>query len=405
MTTTDDPSAARSRHARSGAATAIVAAAFWVTMMGTTIPTPLYPRYEAAFHFSSLMVTVAFAVYALGVVAGLLCFGSLSDRLGRRPVTAAALLLAGAAAGVFLAADGLGLLLFGRVLSGLSAALVTGAATAHLTELAPPERQVRAGRIALAANMGGLAGGPLLAGALAQWAGNPLRLVWIVDAVLVLVALLSLAGVPETVIRRPDGRLLALSLPRVPAEVRGPFLRCALGAGAGFAVLGVLTATTGLFFGEVLKLSTPVLSGATVSIAFVCTGLGQLLARVLTPRPVLPAACLGLLVAAALIATAMLTAALAPLIAAAVTVGLATGLALGDGIALITGRVAARVRGQAFSALFAVLYAMLALPAIGVGVLITVTGLRTAGAVFAGAVAVLVLGVLASLPREGRGAA
>lgn len=99
MTTTDDPSAARSRHARSGPATAIVAAAFWVTMMGTTIPTPLYPRYEAAFHFSSLMVTVAFAVYALGVVAGLLCFGSLSDRLGRRPVTAAALLLAGAAAG------------------------------------------------------------------------------------------------------------------------------------------------------------------------------------------------------------------------------------------------------------------------------------------------------------------
>ncbi|MDH6117478.1 MFS transporter [Kitasatospora sp. GAS204B] len=389
---------ARTRPHRRGA-TAVVAGAFWATMVGTTIPTPLYPRYEAAFGFSSLMVTVAFAVYALGVVAGLLCFGSLSDRLGRRPVTATALLLAIAAAGVFLAADGLGLLLFGRVLSGLAAALVTGAATAHLTELAAPDRQVRAGRIALAANMGGLAGGPLLAGFLAQWAPDPLRLVWRVDAALVLVALLLLAGVPETVTRRAGSRLFALSLPRIPADLRTPFLHCALAAGSGFAVLGVLTATTGLFFAQVLSLSTPALSGATVAIAFVCTGLGQLLARGLASRRVLPTACLGLLAAAALIATAMLTATLAPLMAAAVIVGLATGLAVGAGIALITEHVAPAVRGQAFSALFAVLYAMLALPAIGVGVLITATGLRTAGAVFAAVVAALVLGVLARLPR------
>ncbi|KJK59332.1 MFS transporter [Saccharothrix sp. ST-888] len=398
---TSDSTASRSRPSRRrcGEATATVAAAFWAVMVGTTVPTPLYPRYQEAFDFSDLMVTVAFAVYALGVVLGLLCFGSLSDRLGRRPVTAVSLLLAGAAAGVFLAAGDLVVLLVGRVLSGLAAALVTGAATAHLTELAAPGEQVRAGRIALAANMGGLASGPLLAGSLAEWAPAPLRLVWIVVAALVLLTLLLLATVPETVPRRSGRGLIALALPRVPAEIRVPFVRCALAAGSGFAVLGVLTATTGLFFDLLLKLSVPTLSGATVSLAFVCVGTGQLLARVPTPRRVLPIACLGLVTAAVLLATAMLTASAAPLVAASVTVGLSSGLALGDGIALVTRRTEPAVRGQTFSALFAVIYAMLALPAIGVGVLIGHIGLRTAGTVFAAVVAALALGVLASLPR------
>ncbi|GAA2239925.1 MULTISPECIES: MFS transporter [Kitasatospora] len=398
-----DRTVSRSRRARHhrGKATASVAGAFWTVMVGTTIPTPLYPDYAAAFGLSALTVTVAFAVYALGVVAGLLGFGSLSDRAGRKPVTAAALLLAGAAAGIFLVADGLALLLGGRVLSGLSAALVTGAATAHLTELAPPQGRIRAGRIALAANMGGLAGGPLLAGVLAEWAPDPLRLAWAVNAVLVLVTLLLLGPVPETVERRAEQRLFTLQLPRVPAEIRAPFVRCALAAGSGFAVMGVLTATTGLFFTTLLRLDSPTLSGATVSLTFVCVATGQLLARVLTPRPVLPAACLGLVASAALIATAMLTASAVPLVAAAVADGLSAGLALGEGIALITRRTEPAVRGQAFSALFAVAYAMLALPAIGVGVLIVHVGLRYAGTVFAAVVALIALGVLASL-RRGR---
>jgi len=53
--------------------------AFWLvalvlaaTMMGTTLPTPLYVIYQAQWHFSAAMVTVTFAVYAAGVLAALL---------------------------------------------------------------------------------------------------------------------------------------------------------------------------------------------------------------------------------------------------------------------------------------------------------------------------------------------
>ncbi|MGH3764566.1 MAG: hypothetical protein ACRDTX_05370 [Pseudonocardiaceae bacterium] len=46
---------------------ALVAYAFAVTMLGTTLPTPLYPIYQQRIGFSGFVVTVIYAVYAVGV--------------------------------------------------------------------------------------------------------------------------------------------------------------------------------------------------------------------------------------------------------------------------------------------------------------------------------------------------
>lgn len=73
-------------------------AAFWllallltITMLGTTLPTPLYVIYQGRWHFSSAIVTVTFAVYAAAVIGTLLLAGRSSDQAGRRPVLAVAL--------------------------------------------------------------------------------------------------------------------------------------------------------------------------------------------------------------------------------------------------------------------------------------------------------------------------
>ena len=42
----------------------LAAYAFAVVMLGTTLPTPLYPIYERLWGFSPLVITVIFAVYA-----------------------------------------------------------------------------------------------------------------------------------------------------------------------------------------------------------------------------------------------------------------------------------------------------------------------------------------------------
>jgi len=402
------------------AASVAITAAFWITMVGTTVPTPLYPLYERAFGFSSFMVTVVFAVYALGVVAGLLVFGRLSDEIGRRPVILLALLLAAAAAGLFIAADGLPWLLVARVLSGLAAALITGSGTAALLDLAPQRHKLRAQTVAIAANMGGLACGTLLSGVLAEWAGSPLRLPWIVTLAMValtfVAALVAIAPAPQGVAgptisagsRRQSPhqspyRSLRPQPLRIPDEIRGPFLRAALAAGSGFAVLGVLTAVTGLFLATVLHLTNHALAGLVVFVAFACTALGQLIARALPRRMALPVACAGLVVAAALVAIALLTAWLAPLLAGAAVNGLATGIAVADGLSAINSGPQPQRRGEAVSAFFVILYSMLSVPVIGVGVLIQSVGLRTAGVTFSALVAALALAVAISLLRSGRG--
>src|SRR5213082_138572 len=112
----------------------LLACVFTYGMLGTTLPTPLYVLYQEQYQFTSVLITVIFAVYPLGVLAALLVFGPVSDHFGRRPVLVAALLLACASTLLFVVAQNVAMLLAGRFLSGLGAGLLTGTATAGLAE-------------------------------------------------------------------------------------------------------------------------------------------------------------------------------------------------------------------------------------------------------------------------------
>ncbi|HZX54134.1 MAG TPA: MFS transporter, partial [Ilumatobacteraceae bacterium] len=126
---------------------ALLAYAFAVIMIGATLPTPMYALYAERMHFAVVTTTVIFATYAVGVLVALITFGSWSDAVGRRPVLLAGILFALASSVVFLMADSVPLLLAGRLLSGLSAGVFTGTATAAVIEGAPPHWQTRASTV------------------------------------------------------------------------------------------------------------------------------------------------------------------------------------------------------------------------------------------------------------------
>src|SRR5246127_5560896 len=115
------------------AAFLLLALVLGVTMLATTLPPPLYVIYQSRWHFSAAMVTVTFAVYAVAVIATLLLAGRSSDQAGRRPVLAAALGASALSTVVFILAPDLAALIAARIVSGLSAGLVTGTAAAPLT--------------------------------------------------------------------------------------------------------------------------------------------------------------------------------------------------------------------------------------------------------------------------------
>jgi MFS family permease len=149
-------------------------------------------------NFTVLTTTVIYATYAGGVLVALVLFGRWSDAIGRRPVLLGGVIFAVASAAVFLTADTVPDLVGGRVLSGLSAGIFTGTATAAVIEAVPPRWRSKAAAIATIANIGGLGAGPLLAGLLVQYAPDPLHLAFAVHIVAAVLAGLAVIIVPET---------------------------------------------------------------------------------------------------------------------------------------------------------------------------------------------------------------
>ncbi|MFF4343287.1 MFS transporter [Kitasatospora sp. NPDC001540] len=378
------------------------AAAFAVCMAGTTLPTPLYGLYQERIGFSELMVTVVFAVYALGVIGVLLLVGNVSDAVGRRPVLLVGLGCAAASAVVFLAEQGLAWLFAGRLLSGFAAGLFTGTATAYVLELAPPGRRGRAGFAATAANMGGLGCGPLLAGLLAQYAARPLTLPFAVHLVLLALSFAVVRALPESV---PGARPLRAARPRrpsLPAEVRGVFLPAAVAAFAGFSLLGVFTSVTPAFLAEEVGVHNHAVVGLVVASAFFASTVGQLLVPKLGARRALPLGCLVLIGGLGLLALSLATDALAPLVLAALVGGAGQGMALRGAVGEVAAAAPEAHRGGVLSLLFVVAYLGISIPVIGVGLLDGPLGLPDAGLVFTACMAVLAAVSGAFLLRRAR---
>jgi len=376
----------------------LAAFVFVVGMFGTTLPTPLYPLFQEKYGFGELLVTVIFSIYAFGVIGGLLLFGALSDELGRKPVLALGLAFGAGSALIFSLTNVLEPIYLARVLSGLSAGIFNGTATAFLVDLAPRGNRRLATLVAVTVNLGGLGLGTLVAGLLADHASEPLRLPFVVNLALIGLGAVALALTPETVERRETRfKLQGLS---VPEEVRGVFTQAAAAGFGIFAVAGVYSSVAPAFLARDLGETSHTLAGALVTILFFASIGGQLVVPLLNERTALIAGCACVIVGVGLTALALGVESLTALIAGSVVVGLGQGVVIAAGLAAINQRAPVERRGETASAFFVVMYVGLSIPVIGVGVAAYHYGLREAGIAFSIAVAALVGVVLVSLARD-----
>lgn len=356
-------------------------------MIGTTLPTPLYGLYRDKFGFSELMVTLIFATYAVGVIAALLLFGSFSDVVGRRRMLLPGLAVSALSAVAFILAEGLAPLLVGRVLSGLSAGVFTGTATATLVDLAADENRGRATLVATIATMGGLGLGPLISGVVSEAFGSPLRLVFWVDLALIASAVALVWAMCEPVDTSRPGRLSVQGL-SVPGEVRATFTQAAIAAFAGFAVLGLFSAIAPAFVVE-LGYTSRVTIGLVVFAVFTASTAGQLALERVPGELALPAGCGLLILGMPALAAGLAVSSLAVIVAGGVVAGFGQGLTFRSGLAAINAQSPAQRRAEVASSFFVVAYVALSIPIVGAGVLAQIAGLKTAGYVFAGVVAAL----------------
>src|ERR1700722_523057 len=246
----------------------------------SAVPTPLYAIYQQRDHFSTLMITVVYAVYAIGVIVSLFLGGHVSDWVGRRRVLVPALAVNAASALLFIAFPSLPGLIIARVVSGVSIGLTTGTATAYLAELhlgaggSPTGRRPQV--VATAANLGGIGVGPLGAGLLAQFVPSPLVIPYVIfGGVLVVLALLIVLA-PETASRpepRPAWRPQRVA---IPAHARGTFFAATGAAAAAFAVYGVFNSLVPGFLAGTMHETSYAVAGAVAFSAVAAGAVAQI---------------------------------------------------------------------------------------------------------------------------------
>jgi MFS family permease len=247
--------------------------AWFVLIAGANLASPLYHVYAARFGFSPLVLTAIFSTYAIVLVPALVLFGRLSDRFGRRPVLASGLGTACVGLLLFAFAEGEGWLFAARAVQGLAVAMVSGPATAALVELDPDASRRRAALGAgLAQSLGG-AVGPIFAGAMAEFGPYPLRLSYLIVIGLTVAAATVVLRLPEpgAGAREP----WRPQWPRVPAEIRGSFLRVALTGGVGWGALSLYLSIVPSYAASLLQTHALALLAAVATTALLASSAAQ----------------------------------------------------------------------------------------------------------------------------------
>ena len=351
--------------------------------MGSSLLTPLYELYRSIYGLNALGLTLLYAVYVIGNLAALLFFGRLSDQVGRRPTVLVGLALAALSTLVFLVAGSIGWLFAGRVISGCAVGIGSGAATAWITESTPKERRPLAASTMTAFNFAGLMLGPVVAGALVQYAPWPQRLSFAVYLGLIAVVVLLVLAARETLDRAGAERLSLTPRLGVPAGARLAFVAPAAAGFAAMATVGYYAALGPTMLHQAVSVTNHAFSGAIVAELFAIAAIVIMLTRSMDPRRALLA---GLTVApfglAALVA-AQAWASLPLMLVGTTLCGIAAALSYRGGLGMVNALAPPDRRAELASTYFICCFVGNALPIVGVGALSERLGAATADRIFA----------------------
>ncbi len=359
----------------------------------SSAPTPLYHLYQQEWGFSSALLTVIFAVYALSLLATLLVFGSLSDYLGRRPVICIGLLLEIVAMLLFIAATDVSWLIVARVLQGVATGIATSALGAAMLDSDAQQGPL----LNSITPMFGMALGALGTSALVEYAPLPMGLAYGLLLAAFVGQAVYLLRVAETVTPQPG--VLKTLRPRlaVPAQARGTLLLVLPADIAAWALGGfflslapsLLTAATG---------STSVLNGGFAVAALTISGAISIHnLRLRAPRLALLVGCSFLAIGVSVILAAVNLGWLWLFFTGAVVAGIGFGASFLGALRLLLPLAHAHERGALMAAFLALSYLAFCIPALLAGVSIKTAGLVTTTNVYGGVVVLLAVSALAGL--------
>ena len=353
------------------------ALAFAGVTLAAGAPTPLLVLFEHEWGFHADILTIAFAIYAVGLLSALLVVGSLSDYIGRRPVLIGALSVQLLAMVMFFFASDIGWVIAARAVQGVATGAAFSAFTAALVELAPRGRKELGAVIGSVAPAGGLGLGAILTGAAIQFTGSPAKIVFAALAVVtslgIGVAFLS----AETVSRRPGAcRALRpeLSIPRPAAREFVAAVPLQIGAWMFVGLfLGLIpTIIRGLF-----DIDSGLVNGATVFVEPGSAAVAALFVGRISPRSSARSGAAEIIVGAALVVVAIVARTLPLLVLGGVVGGVGWGSSYSGSLRMLSPLAEPDQRAGLFAGVFTVAYLAFGAPVVIAGQLIPRAGLSS----------------------------
>jgi MFS family permease len=358
-----------------GAAFAGAALTFAALYLAAGAPTPLLVVFQQEWGFAPWVLTVAFASYAIGLLAALLVVGQLSDYAGRRPVLIVALAVELLAMLMFAFAPGIGWVIAARAVQGIATGAATSAFTASIVEHAPAHRKRLGTIIGSVAPAGGLGLGALLTGVAVQFTRHASLIVFAALAVIMAVGGVLTALSAETAAPRPGAAHSLVPQVVVPVDARREFT-------AAVPVLLAAWMLSGLFLGlgptiiqDLFGLHSGLLNGATVFVLPEAGAVAGFLLGRFTPRWTTVIGGVGVLTGTALIAGGVAAGVLPLLWLGGVIGGAGFGGSFSGALRAITPLAETHQRAGLFAAVYLVAYLSFGVPAIIAGLLIAPAGL------------------------------
>jgi MFS family permease len=367
---------------------AVVVGAQILLFAGSNLPTPLFPIYAQHYGFGAATVTVLFGSYVAVLIPALLFVGTLSDRVGRRPLLVSGIAITVVSSLAFAAARSVAWLFAGEMIYGIGAALVMSCVSVAIRELHPRDHVASAALAASVAMAVGLTVGPLVSGVLASLTPWPTTAPYVLDIVLAAVLALALVRIPETrpVVHNPEPRAKVIY---VPPEIRAAFVGPAAVGALSFMAGGWLFALAPSFLHESLgiRITQPAVAGVFTALALLVNGVTQVALRKHHSQAETTAGVAILLTGMAIIAVSAIPASLAIAIVGAVLVGVGTGIAQMSAMHSVQHLAPVNARGSVMSTYVTLCYVALSVPVIIAGFAAEVFDLTTVTAWYAVAVA------------------
>jgi MFS family permease len=312
-----------------------------------------------------VIVTLVFAAYAFVVIPTLVVFGKLSDRIGRINVLIPGVMFSLIGSVCFLLAEGPGMLVFSRMMQGISVGMLNGVAVVAMIEMGDSRNRTRAALVAAIAVTLGNGLGAVVSGFLGQLAPYPTQLPYLIHVILVIPSILGLLILSEK--RIPTLDKVRIRLPYVPPAIRLSLFLSSMTSFIAWSVMSLIMSIIPSYIPIIIGRLNLIVSGVVIALVLGFSVWGQFLTKKL---PILTSLTIGYLLLASglfgLIST-IATKSLILLLVTAVLIGLGHGPCYAGSLTYLNEKSTDAARADMISIYYVVTYLGVGVPILGLG--------------------------------------